>query len=66
MKTIGMDMSRADAAELANQSKAALLQRLHKGGTDMPPFPHLSEPEVRAILSYLKQLPESLAPKSSK
>jgi len=56
MKKIGMDMSRADAAELANQSKAALLQRLHKGGTDMPPFPHLSEPEVHAILSYLKQL----------
>jgi len=56
MKKIGMDMSRADAAELANQSKAALLQRLHNGGTDMPPFPHLSEPEVHAILSYLKQL----------
>ena len=56
MKNVGMDMSRADAAELANQSKAALLQRIHKGGTDMPPFPHLSEPEVRAIVSYLKQL----------
>jgi len=56
MKKVGMDMSRADAAELANQSKAALLQRLHNGGTDMPPFPHLTEPEVRAILSYLNQL----------
>jgi mono/diheme cytochrome c family protein len=56
MKNLGMDMSRADAAVLANQSKAALLERLHKGGTDMPPFPHLSEPEVRAIVAYLKQL----------
>jgi len=56
MKKVGMDMSRADAAELANQSKASLLQRLHKGGTDMPPFPHLTEPEVRAILAYLNQL----------
>jgi mono/diheme cytochrome c family protein len=56
MKKVGMDMSRADAAELANQSKAALLQRLHNGGTDMPPFPHLTEPEVRAILAYLNQL----------
>lgn len=56
MKNLGMEMSRADAAVLANQSKAALLERLHKGGTDMPPFPHLSEPEVRAILAYLKQL----------
>jgi len=56
MKNLGMDMSRGDAAVLANQSKAALLERLHKGGTDMPPFPHLSEPEVRAIVAYLKQL----------
>jgi mono/diheme cytochrome c family protein len=56
MKNLGMDMSWADAAVLANQSKAALLERLHKGGTDMPPFPHLSEPEVRAIVAYLKQL----------
>jgi len=56
MKKVGMDMSRADAAVLANQSKATLLQRLHNGGTDMPPFPHLTEPEVRAILAYLNQL----------
>jgi mono/diheme cytochrome c family protein len=56
MKKLGMNISRADAAELANQSKTTLLQRLHKGGTDMPPFPHLSEPEVRAIFAYLKQL----------
>lgn len=58
MKNLGMDMSRADAAQLANQSKAALLQRLHQGGTDMPPFPHLSEPEVHAIVAYLKRLAE--------
>ena len=58
MKNLGMDMSRKDAAVLANQSKAALLQRLHQGGTDMPPFPHLNEPEVRAIVAYLKQLAE--------
>jgi mono/diheme cytochrome c family protein len=56
MKNRGLDISRADATELANQSKAALLERLHKGGTDMPAFPHLSEPEVHAILAYLKQL----------
>ena len=56
MKNLGMDMSRADATQLANQSKTALLERLHKGGTDMPPFPHLTEPEVRAIVAYLKQL----------
>ena len=56
MKKVGMEMSRAAASELAGQSKAALLQRLHNGGTDMPPFPHLTDPEVRAILAYLNQL----------
>ena len=58
MKNAGMAMSRADAAQLANQSKVALLERLHKGGTDMPPFPHLDDAEVHAILAYLKQLAE--------
>src|ERR1700758_3486976 len=56
MKKLGMNMSRADAAELASQAKTSLMLRLHAGGTDMPPFPHLSEPEVRAIFAYLKQL----------
>lgn len=56
MKKLGMDISRADAAEMVKQSKAALLQRLHQGGTDMPPFPQLSEPDIRAILGYLKVL----------
>src|SRR5215471_18260157 len=36
MKARGMDISSVNATELANQSKAALLERLHKGGTDMP------------------------------
>jgi len=56
MKNLGMEMSRVDAAQLAGQSKAALLQRLHNGGTNMPPFPHLSEAEVHAIFNYLRQL----------
>ncbi|MFL6306308.1 MAG: c-type cytochrome [Candidatus Sulfotelmatobacter sp.] len=56
MKGLGMDMSRADAAQLANESKAALLQRLHKGGTDMPAFPYLNEAEVDAIVNYLRLL----------
>lgn len=56
MKTVGMDISRADAVKLAQQSNAALLQRLHNGGQDMPPFPHLNEVEVRSLFAYLKQL----------
>jgi mono/diheme cytochrome c family protein len=56
MKKSGMEVSRANAAELAGQSQAALLQRLHNGGQDMPPFPHLSEAEIRSLVAYLKEL----------
>ena len=56
MKQRGLDTSWSQASEMANQAKGSLLDRLHKGGTDMPPFPHLSDPEVRAIFSYLRQL----------
>jgi mono/diheme cytochrome c family protein len=56
MKTTGMEISRADAVKLAQQSNTALLQRLHNGGQNMPPFPHLNEAEVRSLFAYLKQL----------
>lgn len=58
MKQRGLDTSWSQVNEMANQAKGSLLDRLHKGGTDMPPFSHLSEPEVRAIFSYLRQLAE--------
>jgi hypothetical protein len=36
---------------------ATLLDRLHKGGTDMPsPNPNLSDAEVRSLFAYLRQL----------
>jgi mono/diheme cytochrome c family protein len=56
MKTAGMDMSSAAAAQLARQANSALQLRLHQGGESMPPFPHLSEAEIRALSAYLKQL----------
>jgi mono/diheme cytochrome c family protein len=56
MKVAGMEIGRADAVKLAQQSKTALLQRLHNGGENMPPFPHLNEAEVNSLLAYLKQL----------
>jgi mono/diheme cytochrome c family protein len=56
MKKAGMNMSRANATLLAKQSNTALLDRFHKGGQDMPPFPQLSETEIRSLLAYLKQL----------
>ena len=58
LNKLGMETSRAEAATLANQAKGALLERLHAGGVDMPPFPHLSGAEVRAIFGYLRQLAE--------
>ena len=56
MKKVGMSMSRANATLLAKQSNTALLDRFHKGGQDMPPFPQLSEPEIGSLLAYLRQL----------
>ena len=58
MRKRGMDTNRAQATEMANQAKGAILQRLHVGGVDMPPFPHLNDAEVRAIFAYLRQLSE--------
>jgi len=57
-KKTGQEMRRADAAELARQAKVLLLQRLHKGGEAMPPFPQLNEPEIRSIVAYLELLSE--------
>ncbi len=56
MKSRAMDISRGDAAKLAQQARVSLLQRLHQGGQDMPPFPHLHEAEIRVLLAYLDQL----------
>lgn len=56
MRTAGMDMTYADAAKLAQQSKTAVLERLHKGGENMPAFTHLSDAEIRPLLAYLNQL----------
>jgi mono/diheme cytochrome c family protein len=56
MKKVGMGVSPAEATVLAKQSSTALLQRFHKGGQNMPPFPQLSEAEIRSLVAYLKQL----------
>lgn len=57
-KKTGQDMSRADAAALARQASVLLLDRFHKGGQNMPPFPQLSNAEIRSIVAYLEQLSE--------
>ena len=58
MKSVGMDMSRAEASKLAEQSRAAIVDRLHNGGKDMPAFAHLSPAEVLLLLGYLNELAE--------
>ena len=55
MKQNGAAMSRKDAMALASQSETALLDRLRKGGTNMPNL-GLSEAEIRVLMPYLKQL----------
>jgi mono/diheme cytochrome c family protein len=56
MKGLGMAISRRQAAELAEQAKNTLLERLHKGGQEMPPFSYLRDAEVRSVVAYLKEL----------
>jgi mono/diheme cytochrome c family protein len=55
-KKTGQEMSRADAAALAKQASVLLNERFHKGGQSMPPFPQLSDAEIRSIIAYLEQL----------
>lgn len=57
MKKVGMDVTWKDAAPLAKNAKAMLLDRLQKGGTDMPsPNPYMTNAEVRSLFAYLRQL----------
>lgn len=56
MKSRGMDIGRAEAEQMAQQAGTALRQRLHQGGESMPPFPHLDEAEIKALVAYLDQL----------
>lgn len=64
MKQTGMEISRSDADKMAVQSRDALLQRIHKGGKDMPAFPQIDEAEVRALMAYLKLLADVPGAKS--
>jgi mono/diheme cytochrome c family protein len=57
-KKTGQNLGRADATVLAKQAKDLLMERFHKGGENMPPFPYLSNAEIRSIVAYLEQLSE--------
>jgi hypothetical protein len=56
MKKVEMDVSLSQATQLVQQAQAALVQRLHRGGKNMPPFPQLDEAEIQSILALLFDL----------
>jgi mono/diheme cytochrome c family protein len=56
MKKAGAPITPATARQLASQAETSLLLRIHNGGDHMPPFPQMSEVEVRALRDYLNQL----------
>ena len=56
MKSTGAQISQAEATKMVQQSRNALMQRLHDGGENMPAFQHLNEAEIHSLLAYLKQL----------
>lgn len=56
LKALGMTVRPADAVTWTRKADAVLLQRLHNGGEEMPPFHHLREAEVGSLHNYLRQL----------
>ncbi len=56
MKKIGAPVSEHVARQLASQAETSLLQRIHRGGENMPAFPQLTNEEVRALVAYLDKL----------
>jgi mono/diheme cytochrome c family protein len=56
MKSSGMDISHAQAVQMAAQARTAISERLHNGGESMPPFSYLKDAEARSLNGYLYQL----------
>ena len=52
----GVKLDQESIREMTSQAQASLLERLSKGGKNMPPFQHLQGSEVRALLAYLRNL----------
>jgi mono/diheme cytochrome c family protein len=55
LKKTGRPIGEQMAKELASQAQADILQRLQKGGKQMPPFRHLEGEEVNALMQYQKK-----------
>lgn len=52
----GVKLDQELIRQMTSQAEASLLERLSKGGKEMPPFRHLQGSEVRALLAYLRTL----------
>lgn len=55
LKKSGQSIGEQMAKQLASQAQADILQRLQKGGKQMPPFRHLEGEEVNALMQYMKK-----------
>jgi mono/diheme cytochrome c family protein len=56
MARLGRTISDSMAQQLARQAEGTIRDRLQNGGQKMPPFHHLDEEEVDALLQYLRTL----------
>lgn len=56
MKQRGIELDAKTVSKLVSQAEAALRTRLQNGGEKMPPFRHLAQEEVAALLAYLEEL----------
>lgn len=56
MKQRGIELDVQTVNKLASQAQTALRARLQNGGVKMPPFRHLTQEEVDALLAYVEEL----------
>lgn len=56
LKEEGKGKATAHARAQASRGKAALFDRIKKGGQRMPAFPHLQDADVAALYAYLTEL----------
>jgi mono/diheme cytochrome c family protein len=62
MKAMGRPIPASLAKLLASQARAAIRDRLAAGGEKMPPFRHMRDDEIDALLDYLERLAGAASP----
>jgi mono/diheme cytochrome c family protein len=59
LKAEGDPTAAADSKAKASQARMQIIQRLHKGGTRMPPRDYLTPEDVQMLFGYLKTLAQT-------